>query len=49
VRGAATGPAVGGGETEVKNLLRRVWYSPALLLALVFVLGAPRKWRPYAF
>lgn len=23
--------------------LRRFWYSPALIAALVFVLGAPRK------
>jgi hypothetical protein len=28
----------------VKNLLKRAWYSPALLAILVFVLSAPRKW-----
>lgn len=28
----------------MKNLLKRAWYSPALLLILVYVLGAPRKW-----
>jgi hypothetical protein len=33
----------------VKNLFKRAWYSPALLILIVFVLGAPRKWRPYAF
>jgi hypothetical protein len=29
----------------MKNLMLRAWYSPALLIILVFVLGAPRKWR----
>jgi hypothetical protein len=29
---------------QVKNFLRRAWYSPALLVILVYVLGAPRKW-----
>ncbi len=28
----------------MKNLFRRAWYSPALLVILVYVLGAPRKW-----
>lgn len=48
-RGGAIAPAVGGGETAVQNLVKRAWYSPALLVVLVYVLGAPRKWRPYAF
>jgi hypothetical protein len=29
---------------QVKNFLRRAWFSPALLVILVYVLGAPRKW-----
>lgn len=29
----------------MKNLLKRAWYSPALLVILVIVLSAPRKWR----
>lgn len=29
---------------QVKLFLRRAWYSPALLVILVYVLGAPRKW-----
>ncbi len=29
----------------MKDLLKRAWYSPALLIVMVFVLGAPRKWR----
>jgi hypothetical protein len=29
---------------QVKNFLKRAWYSPALLVILVYVLGAPRKW-----
>jgi hypothetical protein len=33
----------------VQNLLKRAWYSPVLLVVLVYVLGAPRKWRPHAF
>jgi hypothetical protein len=28
----------------MKQFLKRLWYSPALLLILVYVLGAPRKW-----
>lgn len=27
----------------MRQRLRRLWYSPALLLVLVFVLGAPKK------
>lgn len=32
-----------GGDHGMKKFLRRLWYSPALFLVLVFVLGAPRK------
>ena len=28
----------------MKNLMKRAWYSPMLLVVLVYVLGAPRKW-----
>ena len=31
-------------EVTVKNFMKRAWYSPTLLLVLVYVLGAPRKW-----
>jgi len=27
----------------MRKLLRRLWYSPALIPVLVFVLGAPKK------
>lgn len=27
----------------MKSFLRRLWYSPTLLIVLVFVLGSPRK------
>jgi hypothetical protein len=27
----------------MKSFLRKIWYSPALFLVLVFVLGAPKK------
>jgi hypothetical protein len=30
-------------EVTMKDLLKRAWYSPALLLVLVYVLGSPRK------
>ena len=42
--GATALPAYGKEVTEVKDLLKRMWYSPALLIVLVYVLGAPRKW-----
>ena len=28
----------------MKNFLKRAWLSPTLLVVLVYVLGAPRKW-----
>jgi hypothetical protein len=35
---------VGKGVTEgMKAFLRRLWFSPALVAVLVFVLGSPRK------
>ena len=37
-------PAVGKEVTEVKDLFKRMWFSPVLLIVLVYVLGAPRKW-----
>ena len=39
-------PSPPGGEKEVstlKSFLKRMWYSPVLLLVVVFVLSAPRK------
>jgi len=42
-RGVAV-PRQDGREVTVKNFLKRAWYSPALLVVLVYVLGAPRKW-----
>lgn len=28
----------------MKHFLKRAWFSPALLVILIYVLGAPRKW-----
>jgi hypothetical protein len=45
---APPGAAVPADRKEVtdrmKSFFKRMWYSPALLLVLVYVLGAPRKW-----
>jgi hypothetical protein len=32
-----------GGGGFMKRFLKSLWYSPALIAVLVFVLGAPRK------
>jgi hypothetical protein len=35
---------VRGGDVDVKRFFLRLLYSSATLTALVFLLGAPRKW-----
>jgi hypothetical protein len=33
-----------GGDVDVKRFFLRLLYSSAVLAALIFLLGAPRKW-----